>query len=91
MPQLLTLGAYESETRTGLSVRLRCVVDRVLELPEFASDTTPVPPPFRYAEQNLYTRAKELVGDRNLAPMSSRCRSEPWTTIAQARMWSCPH
>ena len=42
MPQLLTLGVYEPEDRTGPSIWLRCVVDRVLELPGFAGDTTPV-------------------------------------------------
>ena len=42
MPQLLTLGVYEPENRTGPSIWLRCVVDRVLELPGLASDTTPV-------------------------------------------------
>ena len=42
MPQLLTLGEYEPEDRTGPSIWLRCLVDRMLELPGVASDTTPV-------------------------------------------------
>ena len=42
MPQLLTLGEYEPEDRTGPSIWLRCVVDRVLELPGLAGDMTPV-------------------------------------------------
>lgn len=42
MPQLLVLGEYEPENRTGPSIWLRCVVDRVLELPGLASGTTPV-------------------------------------------------
>ena len=42
MPQLLTFGAYEPEDRIGPSIWLRCVVDRVLELPGLDSDTTPV-------------------------------------------------
>ncbi len=42
MPQLLVLGEYEPENRTGPSIWLRCVVDRALELPGLASDTTPV-------------------------------------------------
>ena len=42
MPQLLVLGEYEPENRTGPSIWLRCVVDRVLELPGLASDTAPV-------------------------------------------------
>jgi len=42
MPQLLVLGEYEPENRTGPSIWLRCVVDRVLQLPGLASDTTPV-------------------------------------------------
>ena len=42
MPQLLTRGVYEPEDRTGPSIWLRCVVDRVLEPPGLASDTTPV-------------------------------------------------
>ena len=42
MPQLLVLGEYEPENRTGPSIWLRCVVDRVLILPGLASHTTPV-------------------------------------------------
>ena len=42
MPQLLTLGAYEPEDRTGPSIWLRCVVDRVLEPPRLVGDMTPV-------------------------------------------------
>ena len=42
MPQLLVLGEYEPESRTGPSIWLRCVVDRVLELPELGGDSTPV-------------------------------------------------
>ena len=42
MPQLLVLGEYEPESRTGPSIWLRCVVDRVLELPGLGSDSTPV-------------------------------------------------
>ena len=42
MPQLLTLGRYEPESQTGPSIWLRCLVDRVLELPGLGGDTTPV-------------------------------------------------
>ncbi len=42
MPQLLVLGEYEPEIRTGPSIWLRCVIDRALELPGFAGDTIPV-------------------------------------------------
>ena len=42
MPQLLVLGEYEPESRTGPSIWLRCVVDRVMELPGLAGDMTPV-------------------------------------------------
>ena len=42
MPQLLVLGEYEPENRTGPSIWLRCVVDRVLDLPGLDNDTTPV-------------------------------------------------
>ena len=42
MPQLLTLGVYEPKGRTGPSIWLRCVIDRVLELPRLGSDTIPV-------------------------------------------------
>ena len=42
MPQLLTLGEYEPEDRTGPSIWLRCVVDRVLEPPRLVGDMTPV-------------------------------------------------
>ena len=42
MPQLLVRDEYDPENRTGPSIWLRCVVDRVLILPGLASDTTPV-------------------------------------------------
>ena len=42
MPQLLTLGEYRSEDRTGPSVWLRCVIGRALEAPEVPAEMTPV-------------------------------------------------
>ena len=42
MPQLLTLGEYAPDNRTGPSIWLRCVVERTLEPPEFPDETTPV-------------------------------------------------
>ena len=42
MSQLLVLGEYEPENRTGPSIWMRYVVDRVLEPPGLAGDTTPV-------------------------------------------------
>ena len=42
MPQLLTLGEYAPENRTGPSIWLRCVVERTLEPPEIPDETTPV-------------------------------------------------
>ena len=42
MPQLLTLGEYQPEQRTGPAIWLRCVVDHTLEGPEFPEGTTPI-------------------------------------------------
>ena len=42
MPQLLTLGEYAPENRTGPSIWLRCVVERAVESPEIPEDTTPI-------------------------------------------------
>jgi hypothetical protein len=42
MPQLLTLGEYEPERRTGPAIWLRCVIDRALEPPRLPDDTTPI-------------------------------------------------
>lgn len=42
MPQLLTVGAYEPEHRTGPAIWLRCVVDRTLEHPKIPDETTPI-------------------------------------------------
>ena len=42
MPQLLALGEYRPEERTGPAIRLRCVIDRTLEAPGCPLDTTPI-------------------------------------------------
>ena len=42
MPQLLVLGEYDPEERTGPAIWLRCVIDRALEAPGFPPDTTPI-------------------------------------------------
>lgn len=42
MPQLLTLGEYEPEHRTGPAIWLRCVVDGALKDPGIPDGTTPV-------------------------------------------------
>lgn len=42
MPQLLTLGEYQSEQRTGPAIWLRCAVDCTLEEPELPEGTTPI-------------------------------------------------
>ena len=42
VPQLLTLGEYAPEERTGPAIWLRCVIDRALAPPGFPSDMTPI-------------------------------------------------
>ncbi len=42
MPQLLTLGEYEPDRRTGPAIWLRSVVDRALEYPKIPAEKTPV-------------------------------------------------
>ncbi|QBQ53365.1 BREX-1 system phosphatase PglZ type B [Nitrosococcus wardiae] len=42
MPQLLTLGEYAPEHRTGPAIWLRSVVDRALENVEISQETTPI-------------------------------------------------
>ena len=42
MPQLLTLGAYAPEHRTGPAIWLRAMVDRALENPVFPDETVPI-------------------------------------------------
>ena len=42
LPQLLVLGEYRPEERTGPAIWLRCVIDRALELPGFPPGTTPI-------------------------------------------------
>ena len=42
IPQLLALGEYDPEERTGPAIWLRCVIDRSLEAPGFPPDTTPI-------------------------------------------------
>ena len=42
IPQLLVLGEYDPEERTGPAIWLRCVIDRTLEAPGFPPDTIPI-------------------------------------------------
>ena len=42
LPQLLALGEYDPEERTGPAIWLRCVIDRALEPPEIPPETTPI-------------------------------------------------
>ena len=42
MPQLLTLGEYQPEQRTGPAIWLRCVVDHTLKEPKLPEGTTPI-------------------------------------------------
>jgi ATP-dependent Lon protease len=55
----------------------------------------PVPPAFResvgYAEQNLYARAPQLVGDRSRASTNSRCSYARSTPPRPAASWASPH
>ena len=41
-PQLLTLGDYEPETRTGPAIWLRCVLDGALDDPKVSEEKTPI-------------------------------------------------
>ena len=42
LPQILVLGEYRPEERTGPAIWLRCVIDRALEPPGFPTETTPI-------------------------------------------------
>ena len=42
VPQLLTLGEYQPEQRTGPAIWLRCVVDHTLAEPKLPEGTTPI-------------------------------------------------
>lgn len=42
MPELLTLGDYNPDARTGPAIWLRCVVDGALSLPEMPAEATPI-------------------------------------------------
>ena len=42
MPQLLTMGEYAPDQRTGPEIWLRCVIDRTLEHPEIPDGKTPI-------------------------------------------------
>ena len=42
VPQLLTLGEYQPEQRTGPAIWLRCAVDLTLEEPKLPEGTTPI-------------------------------------------------
>ena len=42
MPELLTLGAYAAEQKTGPAIWLRCVIERTLPDAALPADVTPV-------------------------------------------------
>ena len=42
MPQLLVLGEYKPEDRTGPAIWLRCAIDRALESPRLPEEITPI-------------------------------------------------
>ena len=42
MPQLLVLGEFDPERRTGPAIWLRCMVERTLESPHIPDDATPI-------------------------------------------------
>ena len=42
MPQLLVLGEFDLEQRTGPAIWLRCMVERALPAPEIPADLTPI-------------------------------------------------
>ncbi len=42
IPELLVLGDYRSEHRTGPAIWLRCVVDRAIDLPDLPRDRPPI-------------------------------------------------
>ena len=42
MPQLLLLGEFDPERRTGPAIWLRCMIERTLESPRIPDDATPI-------------------------------------------------
>lgn len=42
LPELLVLGDYSAEQRTGPAIWLRCVIDRALEVPGLPADRPPI-------------------------------------------------
>ncbi|MBT3212377.1 MAG: BREX-1 system phosphatase PglZ type B [Planctomycetaceae bacterium] len=42
IPELLVYGDYDSDSRTGPAIWLRCLVDRVLKVPALPEDKTPI-------------------------------------------------
>jgi len=42
IPELLILGDYAPENRTGSAIWLRCIVDRSIDLPDSPSDKPPI-------------------------------------------------
>lgn len=42
IPELLVFGEYDTESRTGPAIWLRCMIDRALEAPELPPDAVPI-------------------------------------------------
>ena len=88
MPQLLTLGEYAPEERTGPSIWLRCVVERAFESPKIPDEMTPViylPGTGRQelgAAQNCPDRLKPLVELQYRGTCWTQRNGRDWTVEA---------
>ena len=92
VPQLLTLGEYAPEERTGPAIWLRCVIDRALAPPGFPSDTTPIVYLPGTGRQKLGVaacpdRLKPLVELQYRGACWTRKNGRDWTVEAFLASW----
>jgi hypothetical protein len=79
MPELLTLGAYLPEQKTGPAIWLRCVIERVLPKVVLPDGTTPVIYMPRVSRQTL--RAAEECPDELKPMVELQYRGAVWTQV----------
>ena len=82
MPELLTLGDYGAEKRTGPAIWLRCVIEpavRAEKFPDFAWPTSAVPVIYMPGVSRQTLRAVEECSDALKPLVELQYRGTVWT------------
>jgi len=85
LPQLLTLGPYVPEERTGPAIWIRCMIDRVLPAADWPKDAVPIL--YLPGVSRLGLRAVENC-PRELQPLAELQYRGIWFTQENTRDWT---